>query len=81
MLYEVITESAAAEILDDPPDVCTFASPSAFRNFFLQLGEEAAVSVLSRSRIAVIGEVTAAAVSERKFRVDILPERYTLAVV
>jgi len=72
-------EQAAAEILGDPPDVCTFASPSAFRNFFLQLGEDAAASVLSRSRIAVIGEVTAAAVSERKFRVDILPERYTLA--
>lgn len=72
-------ERTAAAILADPPDVCTFASPSAFRNFFLQLGEEAAASVLSRSRIAVIGEVTAAAVSERNFRVDILPERYTLA--
>lgn len=72
-------ERAAAAILTEPPDVCTFASPSAFRNFFLRMGEEAAVSVLSRSRIAVIGEVTAAAVSERKFRVDILPERYTLA--
>jgi len=72
-------ERATAAILADPPDVCTFASPSAFRNFFLQLGEEEAVSVLSRSRIAVIGEVTAAAVSDRKFRVDILPERYTLA--
>lgn len=72
-------ERATAAILADPPDVCTFASPSSFRNFFLLLGEEAAVSVLSRSRIAVIGEVTAAAVSERKFRVDILPERYTLA--
>lgn len=72
-------ERAAAAILAEPPDVCTFASPSAFRNFFLLLGEKAAASVLSRSRIAVIGEVTAAAVSERKFRVDILPERYTLA--
>jgi uroporphyrinogen III methyltransferase / synthase len=72
-------EGGGAAILADPPDVCTFASPSAFRNFFLRLGEEAAASVLSRSRIAVIGEVTAAAVSERKFRVDILPERYTLA--
>lgn len=72
-------EQAARAILADPPDVCTFASPSAFRNFFLQLGEEAAVSVLSRSRIAVIGEVTAEAVEKRRFRVDILPERYTLA--
>lgn len=72
-------ERAAAVILADPPDVCTFASPSAFRNFFLRMGEEAAASVLAQSRIAVIGEVTAAAVSERNFRVDILPERYTLA--
>lgn len=72
-------EAAAAEILANPPDICTFASPSAFRNFFLLLGEEAAVSVLSRSRIAVIGEVTAAAVEERNFRVHILPKRYTLS--
>lgn len=71
-------EKAAAEILSHPPDVCTFASPSAFRNFFLLLGEEGAASVLSRSRIAVIGEVTARAVAERKFRVDIMPKRYTL---
>jgi uroporphyrinogen-III synthase len=34
--------------------------------------------VLSRSRIAVIGEVTARAVAERKFTVDIMPETYTL---
>lgn len=71
-------EKAAAEILSHPPDVCTFASPSAFRNFFLLLGEEGAASVLSRSRVAVIGEVTARAVMERKFRVDIMPKRYTL---
>ena len=74
-----VDERTAAAILADPPDVCTFASPSAFRNFFLHLGEEGAASVLSRSRIAVIGEVTAIAVSGRNFRVDILPERYTLA--
>jgi uroporphyrinogen-III synthase len=71
-------EKAAAEILSHPPDVCTFASPSAFRNFFLLLGEEGAASLLSRSRIAVIGEVTARAVAERKFRVEIMPKRYTL---
>ena len=72
-------EKAAAGIAKAPPDVCTFASPSAFRNFFLLLGEERAASVLSRSRIAVIGEVTAEAVRERNFREDILPETYTLS--
>ena len=71
-------ERAAAEIAAAPPDVCTFASPSAFRNFFVLLGEEAAAKVLSLSRIAVIGEVTARAVAERKLRVDIMPEKYTL---
>ena len=30
------------------------------------------------SRIAVIGEVTARAVERRQFRVDIVPETYTL---
>jgi uroporphyrinogen-III synthase len=72
-------EKTAAEIGERPPDVCTFASPSAFRNFFLLLGEERAASVLSRSRIAVIGEVTAKAVKERNYAVDIMPETFTLA--
>src|SRR4030066_1231489 len=57
-------ERVAEEIGERPPDVCTFASPSAFRNFFLLLGEERAASVLSRSRIAVIGEVTRRAVQD-----------------
>ncbi len=72
-------EKAAGEIGESPPDVCTFASPSAFRNFFLLLGEELAASVLSRSRIAVIGDVTARAVRERNYPVDIMPETFTLA--
>lgn len=72
-------EKVAGEIGESPPDVCTFASPSAFRNFFLLLGEERAASVLSRSRIAVIGEVTARAVLERNFPVDIMPKTFTLA--
>jgi uroporphyrinogen III methyltransferase/synthase len=71
-------ERAARDIVAKPPDVCTFASPSAFRNFFLLLGEGLAAEVLSRSRIAVIGEVTARIVAERKFTVDIMPEKYTL---
>jgi uroporphyrinogen III methyltransferase/synthase len=71
-------ERAARDIVAAPPDVCTFASPSAFRNFFLLLGEGPAAQVLSRSRIAVIGEVTARAVAEKKIAVDIMPENYTL---
>ncbi len=71
-------ERAASELAAAPPDVCTFASPSAFRNFFLLLGEDRAASVLARSRIAVIGEVTARAVAARNLTVDIMPEKYTL---
>jgi uroporphyrinogen-III synthase len=71
-------ERAARDIVENPPDVCTFASPSSFRNFFLLLGEAPAAKVLSVSRIAVIGEVTARAVAERNFEVDIMPEKYTL---
>ncbi len=70
---------AAREIGERPPDVCTFASPSAFRNFFLLLGEDRASHVLSRSRIAVIGEITARTVRERNVPVDIMPETFTLA--
>jgi len=71
-------ESVAAEIVSRPPDVCTFASPSAFRNLFLLLGNGTARNMLSGTRIAVIGEVTARAVERRDFRVDIVPETYTL---
>jgi uroporphyrinogen-III synthase len=71
-------EAVAGEIVFRPPDVCTFASPSAFRNLFLLLGNGRARSMLSRTRIAVIGEVTARAVERRDFRVDIMPETYTL---
>jgi uroporphyrinogen-III synthase len=70
--------AAASAVAAEPPDVCTFASPSAFRNFFELMGEEAARAVLGRSRIAVIGEVTARAVESRKLRVDILPGRFTI---
>jgi uroporphyrinogen-III synthase len=71
-------ERAAREVVSAPPDVCTFASPSAFRNFFRLVGEREALGVLLKSRIAVIGEVTAQAVAERNFTVDIMPEKYTL---
>jgi uroporphyrinogen-III synthase len=71
-------EEVAGEIVSRPPDVCTFASPSAFRNLFLLLGNGTARDMLSRTRIAVIGEVTARAVQRRDFRVDIMPETYTL---
>ena len=71
-------DSVAGEIVARPPDLCTFASPSAFRNLFVLLGEEKAGEMLRGSRIAVIGEVTARAVEKRQFRVDIVPERYTL---
>jgi uroporphyrinogen III methyltransferase/synthase len=71
-------DTTAEEIVARPPDVCTFASPSAFRNLFTLLGEEKAREMLARSRIAVIGEVTRRAVEKREFRVDIVPETYTL---
>jgi uroporphyrinogen III methyltransferase / synthase len=71
-------EAAAGALAAHPPDVCTFASPSAFRNFFHLLGEERAAAVLARSRIAVIGGITARAVAERGLAVDIMPGTYTL---
>ena len=71
-------ELTARSIIEKPPDVCAFASPSAFRNFFILLGEREASNVLSRSLLAAIGEVTALAVAKKKFAVDIMPEKYTL---
>ncbi|MCL1925689.1 MAG: uroporphyrinogen-III synthase [Syntrophorhabdaceae bacterium] len=71
-------EKVAAQIVLRPPDVCVFASPSALSNLFTLLGEEEARKVLKKSHIAVIGEVTARAVKEREFSVDIMPETYTL---
>lgn len=69
---------AAARIVDNPPEVSTFASPSAFRNLFHLLGEEKAAAFLSKSVIAVIGDVTAAAVREKGFEPAIVPTDFTL---
>ena len=71
-------EEAGAQIVARPPDVCVFASPSAFCNLFLLLGEDEAQKMLKKSRIAAIGEVTARAIRAREFDVDIMPETYTL---
>ena len=71
-------EETAAHIVARPPDVCVFASPSAFSNLFSLLGENEARDMLKKSRIAVIGEVTARAVRAREFDVDIMPKTYTL---
>jgi len=71
-------DEVAAQIVARPPDVCIFASPSSFTNFFLLLGEEDAKNVLEKSRIAAIGEVTARAVRAMEFNVDIMPATYTL---
>lgn len=70
--------AAAAAIVADPPAVATFASPSALRNFFRLLGDGRAREVLSRGRLAVIGEVTARAAAELALAVDIVPKHYTL---
>ena len=71
-------EEVAAQIMGRPPDVSVFASPSAFSNLFLLMGEDEAQKILEKSRIAAIGEVTARAVRAREFNVDIMPEAYTL---
>jgi uroporphyrinogen-III synthase len=55
---------------------------TAYRNDLPPRDEKTALEiadVLSRSRIAVIGEVTAKAVEERNYTVDIMPETFTLA--
>ncbi|HEY3489749.1 MAG TPA: uroporphyrinogen-III synthase [Candidatus Deferrimicrobiaceae bacterium] len=74
-----LDEGAARAIAETPPDVCAFASPSAFRNFILLLGEDRARSILSSSTIAVIGEVTARSVENRDMSVGIMPDQYTIA--
>ena len=51
-------EAVAGEIVTRPPDVCTFASPSAFRNLFFLLGNGTATNMLSRTRIAEIGRAS-----------------------
>ncbi len=71
-------EAACRALLADPPDVCTFASPSSVRFFFELMGETSARSVLSRSRTAVIGRVTARAIEKRNIRVDIIPAEFTI---
>jgi uroporphyrinogen-III synthase len=71
-------EAATAALLADPPEALTFASPSSLRNFLLLAGEEEGRGLLSRSVVAVIGEVTARAAQKLPVGALVIPSKYTL---
>ncbi|MCG8608128.1 uroporphyrinogen-III synthase [bacterium] len=63
-------------------DLLTFTSPSTFRNFVSVVGTEKMQAWRkSGCAIAAIGEVTAAAIVNQDFNVDVIPSKSTVAAL
>ncbi|MGB9792999.1 MAG: uroporphyrinogen-III synthase, partial [Thermacetogeniaceae bacterium] len=72
-------QGAVEELLADGRiHVITFASSSAVRNFVSLFGEERAMHLVERSKVACIGPVTAETASSLGMRVDIVAREYTI---
>jgi uroporphyrinogen III methyltransferase/synthase len=65
------------EALQGRVDYLTFTSSSAIRNFKNLFEEAELAGLLSRSRVACIGPVTAATAASIGMRVDLVAEEYT----
>ncbi len=68
-LYELIEQNKV--------DVITFTSPSTVINFLNIMGED--FRLTENIKIACIGHVTAAATEKLGFKVDVMPETYTVS--
>jgi uroporphyrinogen-III synthase len=60
------------------PDLFIFTSPSTFENFLQILNITDPARYFNSCRIAVIGPTTKSAIEERKVKVDIMPDEYTI---
>ncbi len=82
--YETVPDDtrvneAVTALKKDMVDAVTFTSGSTVKNFFLLLSDKIDLrKVLSSVVIAVIGPITAKAVREANFEVDVIPEEYTM---
>jgi uroporphyrinogen-III synthase len=68
-------------LLEGRIDVVTFTSPSAVRNFARIYGADQAADLLKQTVVAVIGPVTADAVTQLGIPVTIKPALYTIAAL
>jgi uroporphyrinogen III methyltransferase/synthase len=82
----VVPEESVALLrraLDEGPlDVLTFTSSSTVTSFLALLGqadEGEGRARIADATVACIGPITAATAAERGLRVDVVPERYTIA--
>ena len=60
------------------PDLFIFTSPSTFENFLQILSITDPAKYFNGCRIAVIGPTTKSAIEERKVKVDIMPDEFTI---
>jgi uroporphyrinogen III methyltransferase/synthase len=65
-------------LLDGNVDVVTFTSPTAVKRFASLVGEEQVADLLSRTVVAAIGPVTAAAAEELDIRTVVVAEIFTV---
>jgi uroporphyrinogen-III synthase len=60
------------------PDLFIFTSPSTFENFLQIMKIEDPVKFFKGYLVAAIGPTTRASIEERKVRVDIIPDEFTI---
>lgn len=85
-VYETVpkrkTRAGIKKFLDGGPySFIVFSSPSTFSGFIKILGKAAARGILSRTRAAAIGRITAGALKKAGVRPVIVPEMQTMAGV
>ncbi|MBK7866959.1 MAG: uroporphyrinogen-III synthase [Ignavibacteriales bacterium] len=59
------------------PEFLIFTSPSIFKNFLKATGEDAGI-ILENSKICAIGDVTKKEIELNGFKVDVMPDDYTM---
>ncbi|HEY1465204.1 MAG TPA: uroporphyrinogen-III synthase [Terriglobales bacterium] len=81
-IMPVTSRKRLKKLLADPkrkPDVITYTSSSTVKNFLALLGADSKLKLkLTRIQIASIGPITSATLREKRMRVDIEAEKYTI---
>jgi uroporphyrinogen-III synthase len=77
--YSVVPDNAPAAIWDPPPDVITFASPSAATNFVDRVDPKQLDRLKADCVFAAIGPATGARMTELGLPIQILAEDHTVS--
>ena len=79
--HQTKIDEVRAMLLNGDIDVTTFTSPSTFNNFAALFSKPELIDIFKKTRIAVIGPVTATAITSAGFEPDITVRESTIAAL